>query len=62
MNMCPGGSENMCKNGAKKHRPNGISFKRRKVPLESAFSGLFIWADSDKESSQVVGKFSRSGA
>ncbi len=60
MNMHPNGTKNMCKNGAKRCHQNDISFKSSKVPLKSAFSGLFLWADSDKESSHVVGKFSPS--
>lgn len=62
MNMCQNDAKNMCKNGAKNHRPNDISFKGPKELVKSALFGLFVWADSDKESSHVVGKFSHSGA
>ena len=62
MNICQNRTKNICKNGAKIHRLNDISFKSPKVPVKSAFSGLFVRADSDKESSHVVGKFSHSRA
>ena len=60
MNMHPNGTKNMCKNGAKSHLANNISFESPEVPVKSILPGLFLWADSDKESSHVVGKFSPS--
>ena len=54
--------KNICKNGVKSHLSNDISFGNPEVPVKSVLPGLFLWADSDKESSHVVGKFSPSEA
>jgi hypothetical protein len=62
MNMCQNGDKNICKNGANDRLLNDISFKSPKVPVNSVLFGLFMWVDSDKESSHVVGKFSHSRA
>ena len=60
MNIRKIAAKNICKNGAKGHLTNDISFESPEVPVKSALPRLFLWADSDKESSHVVGKFSPS--
>ncbi len=62
MNIREIAAKNICKNGVKSHLANDISFESPTVPIKSVLPGLFLWADSDKESSHVVGKFSPSEA
>lgn len=62
MIISPDKAKNICKNGANKRYPNDTSFVSMKDPMKSMFFEHFARADSDKESSHVVGKFSHSGA
>ena len=53
--------KNICKNELKKPSKNYIYRQKRQKPFIIAFWGRFHNRNSDKESSQGVGKFSDSG-
>lgn len=52
----------VCQNTFPLQGQNGIGFQEGKIPEIPMFPGCCAWVKSDKESSPVVGMFTRSGA
>lgn len=54
-------AKNICQNGFVFSPQKNTCFISPKMPVMKGVSGLFREADSDKESSHAVGKFSHAG-
>lgn len=54
-------AKNICQNGFVFSPQQSTCFVSPKMPVVKGVLGLFREADSDKESSHVVGKFSHAG-